>query len=151
VRTRGAQGRIELRGSEVPLFTRCGNESLALASAPSGEVPGGTALATCPAAVMAASPQAPSGCPPWTARISWREGKTIYSVAAVADVQSGSLAARAGENRARSEIANVIHYTATVGGGASVRTQEESAPTTSGTETATCDGATYVKAAATAP
>jgi len=100
-----ATGSRELHGSEVPLFARCGTEGLALASAPASELPDAAALPPCPAAVSA-TPQPPAGCPPWSGRISWREGDTIFAVAAVDGVRNPALVARVGEGRAREEAAD---------------------------------------------
>lgn len=145
------EGKIELRGSEVPLFARCGSDSLALASAPLTEVQGGASLPACAATAVTAAPVPAEGCPPWTGRIAWREGRQVQAVAVVDGIQDQSLAARVGENRALGEAANVTRFSATLGGGGSSSVREGDPPAASSKETVACGGVFYVKVSVATP
>jgi hypothetical protein len=145
-----AHGKLEARASEVRFFARCGSEQLALASVPVSEVPGAATLPACPAAISTA-PDPAAGCPPWTARISWREAATIHAVAVVDGIANAALAERAGANRARVEAADVVHWTATVDGAGFVRSTQLGSVALSSSERALCGGLTYVKVSAAAP
>jgi hypothetical protein len=135
-----AEGRVLLRGAEVPQVHRCDDALYALARLPA-EAP---ALPECTDAVDEPA-VAPDGCPEWTRGVAWRADGAWVGVAQVDGIKSPSLARTSAQGRARNAVAAALESTL-IRREAAVRAlvTQRSLPV-SGAEVAQCAGSVWAK------
>jgi hypothetical protein len=98
--------RHRLEGSEIDRLHECGGKTHALARvrAKPGE------LRACGPDELAA-PILPRGCPPWSARMAWREGETLYGVAPMHAVLQPFQREQSAMNQIRRQVTEVLAVT----------------------------------------